>query len=60
LHLPTSNLILEIKVANSKKSPMSSSMKDLKEGLKCISSLVLDNMVMAKFKASNNNQCPID
>jgi hypothetical protein len=57
LHLPTSNLILEIKVANSKESPMSSSMKDSKEGLKCISSLVLDNMVMAKFKASNNNQC---
>jgi hypothetical protein len=35
---------------------MSSSMKDSK-GPKCISSLALDNMVMAKFKASNNNQC---
>ncbi len=36
---------------------MSSSMKDSKEGLKCISSLALDNMVMEKFRAYDNNQC---
>jgi hypothetical protein len=35
---------------------MSSSIKDSK-GLKCISSLALNNMVMEKFKAFNNNQC---
>jgi hypothetical protein len=57
LHLPTSNLILETRVVNSKESPMSSSMKDSKEGLKCISSLALDNMVMEKFRAYDNNQC---
>jgi hypothetical protein len=39
---------------------MSSSMRASKEGLKCISSLALKLMVITKFKASNNNQCPID
>jgi hypothetical protein len=54
------DLMLEARVANSKKSPMLSSMRDSKEGLKCISSLALKLMVMAKFKASNNNQSTID
>jgi hypothetical protein len=35
-------------------------MKDSKKGFKCISSLALELMVMAKFKAFHNNQCPVD
>jgi hypothetical protein len=53
----TFDLMLEARVANFKESPMSSFMKDSKERLKCISSMDLELMVMAKFKASNNNQC---
>jgi hypothetical protein len=54
------DLMLEAKVANSKESLMSSFMKDSKEGLKCISSLVLKLIVMVEFKAFDNNQCPTD
>jgi hypothetical protein len=54
------DLMLEARIVYSKESPMLSSLKDSKEGLKCISSLVLKLMVMAKFKASNNNQSAID
>jgi hypothetical protein len=56
----TSDLMLETKVTNCKKIPMSSSMKDSKKGLKCISSLVLKLMVMVEFKASDYNQCLVD
>jgi hypothetical protein len=56
--LNTFDLMLKAKVANSKK--IQSFMRDSKKGLKYISSLVLKFMVMAKFKASNNNQCPTD
>jgi hypothetical protein len=35
----TFDLMLKVKVVTSKESPMSSSMKDSKKGLKCISSL---------------------
>jgi hypothetical protein len=52
--------MLEAKVAKCEKSPMSSFMKDSKEGLKCISSLVLKLMVMVEFKASDYNQCLTD
>jgi hypothetical protein len=54
----TSNLMLEAKVVNFKESPMSSSMQVSKDGFKCISSLDLKLMVITKFKAFNNNQCP--
>jgi hypothetical protein len=47
--------MLEAKVANSKKNLVSSSMKDSKKGFKCIPSLTLELMVMAKFRASDNN-----
>jgi hypothetical protein len=53
----TFDLMFEARVANFKESRVLSSMKDSKKGLKCISSQVLKLMVMAKFKASNNNQC---
>jgi len=39
--------MLDTKVVNFKESPMSSSMRDSKEGFKCISSLALKLMVMA-------------
>jgi len=52
--------MLKVKIVNSKESSMSSSMKDSKEGHKYISSLALELMVMAKFKAFNNNQCLVD
>jgi hypothetical protein len=56
----TFDLMLKVRVIHYKESPMSSSMKDSKEGLKCISSLALELMVMAKFKAFNNNQCIVN
>jgi hypothetical protein len=49
--------MLKAIVANSIESFMSSSMRDSKEGFKCISSLALKLIVMAEFRASNNNQC---
>ncbi len=52
--------MLEAKVVDSNDSPMLSSMRYSKEGLKFISSLALKLNLMAKFKASNNNQCLID
>jgi len=55
----TSNLMLETKVVNFKESQVSSSTRNSK-GLKCISSLALELMVMAIFKPFDNNQCPID
>jgi hypothetical protein len=39
---------------------MSSSMRDLKEGFKCISSLALELMVMVEIKAFDNYQCLVD
>jgi len=54
------DLMLKAIVANFKESLVSSSMKDSKEGFKCISSLDLELMLMEKFKAFNNNQCLID
>ncbi len=47
--------MLEAKVVNFKNNLLSSSMKDSKKGLKCISSLALEFMVMEKFKAFDNN-----
>jgi hypothetical protein len=35
-------------------------MKDSKEGVKCISSVALELMVMVEFKAFDNNQCLVD
>ncbi len=52
--------MLEAKIVNFKDNLLSSSMKDSKKGFKCISSLALELMVMAKFKAFHNNQCPVD
>jgi hypothetical protein len=52
--------MLKGRVANSKESLVSSSTRDSKEGLKCISSLVLELMVMVEFKAFDNNQCLVD
>jgi hypothetical protein len=49
--------MLKVRVVNSKESIMSSSMRDSKESLKCISSLTLELMVMVEFKAFDNNQC---
>jgi hypothetical protein len=51
------DLMLEAIVANLKKSLVSSSTRNSKEGFKCISSLALKLSVMAEFKASDNNQC---
>jgi hypothetical protein len=51
----TSNLMLKARVANFKENLMSSSMKHSKKGFKCIPSLALELMVMAKFKAFDNN-----
>jgi hypothetical protein len=48
------DLILKAIVANFKESLMPSSMKDSKEGLKCISSLALKLIVMVEFKTSDN------
>jgi hypothetical protein len=45
----TFDLMLEAKVVNFKKSPILSSMKDSKEGLKCISSLALELIVIVEF-----------
>ncbi len=51
------DLMLEAIVANCKKSLLSSSMRDSKEGFKCISSFALKLIVMVEFRASDNNQC---
>jgi hypothetical protein len=45
----TFDLMLEARVANFSKSPISSSMKDSNKGFKCISSLALELMVMVEF-----------
>jgi hypothetical protein len=55
----TSNLMLEARIVNSKKTPVSSSMRDSKKCFKCISSLALEVMVMVEFRAFDNKQCPI-
>jgi hypothetical protein len=52
--------MLKVRVTNSKDCLVSSSMKGSKEGLKCISSLALEFMVMVEFRAFDNNQCLID
>jgi hypothetical protein len=52
--------MLKVRVANSKESLVSSSMRDSKEGLKCISSLSLELMVTVEFKAFDNIQCLTD
>jgi hypothetical protein len=52
--------MLEGRVGNFNDSPILSSMRDSKEGLKFISSLALKLMLMVEFRACNNNQCPID
>jgi hypothetical protein len=51
--------MLKVRVSNSKDCLVSSSMEDSK-GLKCISSLALELMVMVEFRAFDNNQCSID
>jgi hypothetical protein len=51
--------MLETKVVNLKENQVSSSTRVFK-GFKCISSLALELMVMAKFEPFDNNQCPID
>jgi hypothetical protein len=43
-----------------KEIPKPSSIRDSKEGLTLTSSLALELIVIVKFKASNNNQRPID
>jgi hypothetical protein len=54
------NLVLKARIVNFKDSLLLSSMKDSKKGFKHILSLILELMVMAKFMAFDNNQCPID
>jgi hypothetical protein len=49
--------MLKARVVNFKDGLLSSSMRDSKKGFKWISSLALELMVMAKFKAFDNNQC---
>jgi hypothetical protein len=51
------DLMLEVRVANFKESLISSSMRDSKEGFKCISFLALELMVMVEFWAFDNKQC---
>jgi hypothetical protein len=50
-------MLEEVIITNSKESLVSSSMKDSKEGFKCISSLALKLIVMAEFKGYDNNRC---